>query len=285
MPKPAATFINELALKAGIDANNAELKDILSHADLSKITIPDSLAGTISANLMTVDAAKAHPELTKHFRGSFYDGLDSVLENTMSEMEFDDDVKTEIKKETNSNKRIALIAKKVRELEVKKATATGGDKSALQKTINELNQKISDISNNHKTEIETLRTSHENELTNADVRNLLATYNYALGDIDAGIKVTTAQALLSEAMRSAGVKVIRKDGHPALVKLDGTEFYDSTNTRKDLKAFTEGAISKILKKTEGNPPNTPPGIPPAALPAGHKVNASAIAEIDGQLTP
>lgn len=281
MPKSVAQLINDLAVKAGIPSDNQELKDILSSADLVKQTVPDSLAGKIETGLLTKDAAKNDPDVVNYFRHTNYGVIDAEVEKFLTEAKFEDAVTNEIKGEKNTIKKVTLLAKKVQELEVKKAAAAGGDKGKLQEEINKLNGQLSEIVNKHKQEKDDLILNHQKEIDQMFLQNTLGTYNYALGDIDTGAKVMTAQALLAQKMASAGVKIINKDGQRILVRNDGTEYYDDKHNKIDLKGFIEGAISPILKKNEGQQtPNTPTGPTAPAAPGTHKVNTAAIKELE-----
>ena len=56
--------------------------------------------------------------------------------------------------------------------------------------------------------------------------------------------------MLDKALANDAAKIIRKDGKLTLTAADGSKFFDKNNIEKDLKSYTEGVISTILKATD-----------------------------------
>jgi hypothetical protein len=254
MAKPLATLIHELAIKAGIPKDHASLISLLSNADLSKITIPDDIVGEMEANLHTLDSAK--PKLKATLFAEALNGVDSELARTMEELQLDDAIKTELLGEKSTPKRAAMLAKKIQELESKKAgTSKDVDKQKLVDEINALKNEKAKILNDFNAEKKSLLDGFDSRVVDMELKNLLSGYQYALpDDMDQRIKVETAMSTLRMAFANDGVTVKLIDGKPALVTAkDGSEYFDKSNNKKDLKSYTDGtlALNKLLKASGG----------------------------------
>ncbi len=259
MPKPLGTLINDLAIKAGAKADNQALKDLLANAELSKIVLPDDFVGTIESGLHTLDSAEPHlkTKLKQKLFAEAYDGLDAELNRIMEEEQLDDETKQTLLGEKSSTKRAVLLTKKIKELETKKAGALKNtDKEKLAEEINLLKKQLNDAGKEKTSEIEKLKSLHEGELINAKIRASLASYNYALGDLDSEVKIDTAYNTLQKELSKEGVKIISDGGQLKLVKTaDNTDHYDTkNNTKVDLKSFMDSSLSrnKLLKSTDSS---------------------------------
>lgn len=280
-------FINILAQKAGIPADNASLKDVLAHADLAKITLPDELEASINANLHTIESAKNNKDVRKVLQAQILNGVDSEVNQLMDDLGFDDVVKAELLAEKNSVKRAKLAAKRAIELNAEKAGGTKEDKSELTKTINDLKLAISNQTTAHNAAMEQLKSEHNNNLTSFMVRNKLATYEYGLPVNDADVKLETAQVLLNKALQTKQAKLVNENNMLKLLAQDGTQFFNEKNMPVSVDDFIMGAITPILKKSDsGNKPASTNGFqqqPPPQHKEGFSPNQAAIDAINAQL--
>ena len=153
------------------------------------------------------------------------------------------------KKFDSSIKRAVAISNKISEL-TSKQHSSGKDSQKYIEEINKLKSDLSALVTSHKTELERVMAENESNLTNIEINSMLSGYNYGLGDIDKDIKLLTAKTMLEKALANDSAKIIRKDGKLMLTAGDGSKFFDKNNTEKDLKSYTEGVISTILKATD-----------------------------------
>lgn len=80
MPKTAADFLKELAIKAGVKIEDEKIKPLLAAPELANINIPDELITGIDNGLLSLDAAKNNHSVIKgHYFSQAYDGLDKEL--------------------------------------------------------------------------------------------------------------------------------------------------------------------------------------------------------------
>ena len=248
MSKLLAEFISNLAAKAGLKADDAELLELVQNKALA-IDIPDTLVNALEQNIHSLQSAES--KIKNKLKAEIYNGLDAEFDRMMDDAGMDDAVKSEFssKKFDSSIKRAVAISNKISELTTK--SNSGGKDS--QKYIEEINKLKSDLSTlvaNHKSEMEKVMNDNESNLTSIELNAMLSGYNYGLGDIDNDIKLLTAKTMLDKALANDAAKIIRKDGKLTLTAADGSKFFDKNNIEKDLKSYTENVISTILKATD-----------------------------------
>jgi hypothetical protein len=243
-------YINALAKKAGVPADNAGLKELLANAELVKINVPAELETLLDSGLHSIESAKNSKEVRDAMKAQILNGVDADVDAVISESEFDEVLRTEIAAEKNTGKRIRLVAQKIKELEAGKAKAATGDKAEFQKTINDLKASLAAQTAAHNAAVETIKKGHAGELTSFMVKNQLASYQYGLG-VETDVALTTAQALIDKNLASTNSQLINENGNLIVRKNDGTEFYNEKNVKVSAKDFIEGAIAPILKKSDG----------------------------------
>ena len=250
MSKLLAEFISNLAAKAGIKSDDAELLELVQNKALA-IDIPDTLVSALEQNIHSLSSAES--KIKNKLKAEIYNGLDAEFDRMMDDAGIDDNTKSEFgaKKFDSSIKRAVAISNKISELNAKQHTS--GSAKDSQKYIDEINKLKSDLSSlvaNHKSEMEKVMNDNESNLTSIELNAMLSGYNYGLGDIDNDIKLLTAKTMLDKALANDSAKIIRKDGKLTLTAADGSKFFDKNNIEKDLKSYTENVISTILKATD-----------------------------------
>lgn len=259
-----AELLNDMAIKAGIPADDQGLKTLLSNADLSKVALSDKLSETIQSNLFTIDAAIASPKVTealqKKVEAQILNGVDASLESMMEKLALDPDAVSEIKKAEKTYKRITLLSDKLKAAMDKKAAtpAKDGDSAALTQQINDLKAQLAAEKTAAQQLVQAEAQKFEQKEQDMAFDYYLAQYDYANdGGGDPMVKranVMATKALLQEKAASVGAKYVFKNGQFALVKAeDGTDFYDGkTNTKVEFKQFVEQGIAPLLKVTDPN---------------------------------
>ena len=248
MSKLLAEFISNLAAKAGLKADDAELLELVQNKALA-IDIPDTLVNALEQNIHSLQSAES--KIKNKLKAEIYNGLDAEFDRMMDDAGMDDAVKSEFssKKFDSSIKRAVAISNKISELTAKNNSG-GKDSQKYIEEINKLKSDLSALATSHKTEMEKVMAENESNLTNIEINSMLSGYNYGLGDIDKDIKLLTAKTMLEKALANDSAKIVRKDGKLMLTAGDGSKFFDKNNIEKDLKSYTEGVISTILKATD-----------------------------------
>jgi len=251
MSKNAAEFINELAIASGIDSEAPELKSLLADAKLSAITIPTTVSNGIQSGLMTLESAKAKPELIGHFREAHLSRADKTLLETLAELEAGDDAITEIKGIKSTYDKIPAALKKIADLKTKAATSAAsgatGKAAEYQKTIDDLNAKVAGLNNAFAAEKEALLSGFDNERKDGVLNNLLMGYEYA-GEQPKDVQAKLARLLLQDALTQKGYKTEYENGNIVLKTNEGTKVFDN-NKELTIKALTDKIVSdnKLIK--------------------------------------
>lgn len=283
MPKKLGEFINDLALKAGITADNADLKGILANPTLAATEVSDAIASQIDSNLMTEEAAKHNPNLKKYYHAQVLNGIDAEHKAIFEEMQFDAATVEEIKKEASTYKREGLIARKIKELEEKKAAAKSGDKGKLQEEITSLNKQLADLKDSTKKEVEAARKQADDDVTLFAIQSQLAAKNYAY-DLPKDVNVSTAYNLLDADLKNKKLKVVRNaDKTLKLVTETDTDYHEN-HKPVSFGDYVDKLLGthKLLKVSNPPDPKNPPN--PPFVPPGNKVdNSKVTSAIDKQL--
>jgi len=261
MPKALGTLLNHAFTIAGVKSDNSDLIAILSNPELSKVMVPDDIAAQIESNLFSENAAKS--KLYPKWKAEDLNGVDAHIERLFPDLGFDDAITNELKGEKLTGKRVEMMLKKVKELEASKAEASGKGKDKnveeFTRQINELKGQLSKAAQDAQAALEAERNKNTESLNDMILRQLLSSFNYVFPeDMDPDVKLDTVSGVVKRALSTSGAKVINKNGRMELVtEKDGTDFYDATNKKVDLKAFVEGELSrnKLLKTTAA--PGTP----------------------------
>jgi hypothetical protein len=163
-------------------------------------------------------------------------------------------------------------------LEAQKGKGGNAEKEQLLiKQLGELQTQLSTLTEKSKSEIETVRGSYENEITEMYVKNLLTGKKFATKDLPMDVNTAIARQLIDANLKQSGAKLIRKDGELKLVQaaMPEMDFYQNNKA----VSFSEFA-DKILadnKLLEVSTPQTPnPQNPPSFVPSGNntQINTS-----------
>jgi hypothetical protein len=261
----AADFINNLATNAGIAADNSDLKTLLSDARLSAINIPDAVVGGIQSAHLTIESAKANPDLIKYFRATNLDPLDKTVFSTLAELGIDEADFADLKSEKSTYNKVALAIKKVSSLKeaAAKANAEGstGKAAEYEKQVLALNAQISQIKDAFNTEKSELVKSYDNKYKSRILNEILLGYEYA-SEQPKEVQLELANILLNKHLSQNKWETRLDNDNISLVTSEGTKVFDN-NKEVTIKALADKIVSenKLIKV---NAPQTPGKTPPTA---------------------
>ena len=269
----AADIINNLATNAGIAADNSDLKTLLSDARLSAINIPDAVVGGIQSAHLTIESAKANPDLIKYFRATNLDPLDKTVFSTLTELGIDEAELADLKSEKSTYNKVALAIKKVSSLKeaAAKANAEGstGKAAEYEKQVLALNAQISQIKDAFSTEKSELVKSYDNKYKSRILNEILLGYEYA-SEQPKEVQLELANILLNKHLSQNKWETRLDNDNISLVTSEGTKVFDN-NKEVTIKALADKIVSenKLIKvnapPTPGKTPQTAQGqfTPPA----------------------
>ena len=249
------TLLTNLAKKSGVDTTQKEFIDLLA----VDIEVPDAIAAGLEKGLMNLEAAKNHPDLRKAARAEALNGVDSRVAELLEEFQIED--ADDITGEKNSFEKISKLTRKVKELEGKKAGASKNvDKVALEATIADLNKQIKTVKDSLTAKEKEFSETRESDLTNFDIHKRLLGRNYNLPtEMDADLKLTTAQSAVNKELAKKGFKIVRdaESGSLKIVNKEGAQAYSDKNEPLEVETFIDGALAqnKLLKVTDDQSQN------------------------------
>lgn len=256
MPKTAADFLKELAIKAGVKIDDETIKPLLAAPELANINIPDELITGIDNGLLSLDAAKNnHSAIKGHYFSQAYDGLDKEIARFIDDHKIPDDIKAEILAEKSSTKKAVLLAAKIKSLEEQKANSGKGEKDTLQQQINDLNAQL----RAEKDKEAGLRAEYEGKLKDVKMGytlgSLLGGYKTIYDELDGEVKDITLKAIINKSLNADAAEfTVDESGQLVLRKKDGTNFFGEDNRLLTPKSYLDKIMSrdKIIKVSDQN---------------------------------
>ena len=274
MAKLLGDFFVELAKKSGINPEDEALKALLTNGDFFKTELPDELVKSIDNSLISLkDAKNNHPDIKNHYTKQALDGLDSTITNLLDELGIPENERNEIMVERSSYKRPAILIKKVKELEQKKANADKPDKAAIQKEIDDLHAKLRLSDTEKKAQADEYAKKELNMRKQYKIHGMLSGYKSVFDNLDAEVKNTTLQTIIDKSLQDNNAQLtFDENGNLVLLKKDGTNYYDGDkNTQVNAQQYIEQVLSrnKALVTTQPTQQgaNTSPNGHQAAAPA------------------
>lgn len=255
-----ADHISKQLVKAGVDVTTDAAKGFLTAMEAVTTEIPDDMAQAVDSRFLTLDAAKNnHPEIKMIYQKQALDTIDKNLKELYTEMGFTQDVIDELTAESSTFKRVPLVARKIKDLEAKKASAGDAGKQKIQEQIDTLHAQLRDE------QAKTVRLASdyaqkENDLkVNTKWATLIGKHKTVYDNLDPELKIQAIQVLVNSNLQATNGKVLFDDnGNFLLKKKDDTNYFDGSNNQLTPEAFLDGLLSrnKILVT---NNPATPPG--------------------------
>jgi hypothetical protein len=248
----------------------------ISHADYDKflesvpeLDFPDTAYGEFENKFLTIDRAKAHPEVNNKLRAELLDPVDRDFEKLL-DFDLKDYIEqgraSELKGEKSTYKKIAalgpLMLDAIKKVKAKPETDEDTKKKLqlLEDTKNDLLKKIESANSEFSTKEKELKSNYEKQLKdyrlNGELEKLAN--SYTLADAfepkrSAITKVTLAELRslhnfdLGENNGQAEVQVMDKDGKPLF----------NGNTQVTAKSLLDDAFKAYVKQSDSPNPQKP----------------------------
>ncbi len=289
-------LIKSLALKAGIKVEDETLKKILSFTDFSQFELPEEFYKPLEQNLLTEESALVHGKVAPKLKAEALNGLDAELDNTATELPFDDATKADIKgikQNTHEKQRrlTAAIKKSIGQLQEEIKTAKKNPKSEennkeienLNKVIESLNREIDNVKIMYKSELENMKLSSLNDKKEFTLSTTLAGKPLPKNNLPQYVNILTAKTLVKEEMAKNGLQLSFDDfGNPVIKQLKEGAYvnYFVDNKPVDYNGFIDGVLAKdkFLQINDPQPTNGNGNRPPATGQPGVPTNSSIAQE-------
>lgn len=291
-------LINNLAQKAGVAADNADLKSLLSSPELAAIQVPDALVTTLENGLLSIEAAKNnHPDVKKKYFADAYDGIDKQLMALIATDTFDAADVEEIKNEKSTSKKQELIISK---LKAAKATAKGADKDEINRQLAAAHE----AARLAKEEVTKVRGEYEGKIKDiqlqAAIKAVFGNYKTIYDELPPAVKTATLEAIIKQGLQDKKAELKTDEhGNLQLVSQDGTSnVFGDNHVQLTPQSFLDKTFAPILKVSGPPKPAAQPTRQPVNVPANTAVeqsleanaahisthNEAAIAALNGQKT-
>lgn len=239
-----------LASQAGEDTESQDMKNILSDKRLTEVQIPDDLANKLTTGLLTINAAKQHPEVNSHFKVKHLKGVDNRLSQEFKAIGLPEEVLLEMNGIADTLGKINFIAPKIQE----HYQTTLGGKKGDEKYI-ELTGKYNTLVKEKQTLAEQLdsektRFSKEREdmSINYEVNRNLTGYQfgeaYQTEDVQLLVSKKLSEKPLVFRKTDSGIGVFQKD-NPDLKAMS------KDNKELTIKMVLDEVVAPYLKKNGG----------------------------------
>jgi len=246
MPTPIGQVFNELALKAGILADNPALKSLLASPELANIQVPDELITGIDNGLLSLDAAKNnHPVVKAKYFADAYDGMDKQLLALVASDTFDQADLDEIKAEKSTSKKAELIVTK---LKAAKASAKGADKDEINRQLAAAHE----TARLAKEEVGKVKNEYEGKIANiqlqAAIKAVFGNYKTIYDDLPASVKSATLEAIIQQGLQDKNAELKTDEhGNLQLVSKDGSNVFGDNHVQLTPQSFLDKTFAPILK--------------------------------------
>jgi len=252
-----ADFINELADKVG-NKNHDGVKDFLSRADIQTMDLSDELCELIISGLMSLDGAKNHPTVKKHYTALALNGVDAELASAINDFGLN---ATVFESDKDTYTKIRTFKAKLKELLEKKNEAPEEFKKRyddLRKDKIELDGKIAAMEEQHTAAIAAVKAESSNHVLSFLKSNHLKGFQYADKERSLDLNMKLAQMVIDEVMTQKGAKVVNKDGVLKLVQAndEAMDFYENHKpvTYEDFvqKVLADQKLLSVSDPNKGN---------------------------------
>lgn len=249
-------LINNIAQKAGIAADDQNLKSLLASPELATIQVDETIVTAIDNGLLSIEAAKNnHPEIKKKYFADAYDGIDKQLMNLVANETFDQADIDEIKAEKSTSKKQELIISK---LKTAAKSAKGADKDEINRQIAAAHE----AARLAKAEVETVKSEYEGKIANiqktAALKAVFGNYKTIYDDLPVAAKNAAFEALVQTALQDKNAELKTDDhGNLVLVSKDGSNVFGANHVQLTPSSFLDQTFAPILKVSGPPKPAAP----------------------------
>jgi hypothetical protein len=254
MPK-FGSLIKSLAEKAKINAEDESLKKLLAMQEVSMLDVPDDFANALERNLLTEESAKANPAVRSALMAEALNGVDAKIETILTDFEFDDTVKGEVKGIKNTYEKLNKVTVNLKDqlkAAKEKATQTKNpqDKAeveALKKQIEDTNTQMENLKRMQQAEIENLKTANLTDKNQYTLKSVLSGMPLPDNKLPKEINILTAQTLVEREMAKHGLNVSYDEANNPILKQrkDGADLeYYVDNKKISYNDFIAGVLAQ-----------------------------------------
>ena len=212
MPRNISTLVSTFLKRAGVDITDPKYLDLVNITGQIGEEAYSEVEGAIT-KLMTLEEARYHNDLRRHFRQNALDPIDKELERWFEDMGVADEDKTEVLADKNTYTKLRRALEKTQELEHKKAGAqTTDDRRRTTEELQAAQKKVEELKAEFEMRTAELEHRSEQRLTDYALHTKLSALDYVNDKISKAEAVMGFRPLLDNELKSRGAKyILNKD--------------------------------------------------------------------------
>lgn len=259
MPK-VADFLKTLLTKAGVNLDQDNIKTALA-ALPPDLELAEDLATGIDNGLLSMESAKNnHPDIKSHYTKQAMNSLDAEIHNFLKGENLPEEIMNEIKAESSSYKRATLAARKLKELEAKKAVSGDKDKEKYTQQIADLQKELRETKDKEQGIHATYKDQLKNKVRDFHQGTILGGYKTRFDDLDAETKRTVLSNIINKNLTAKGLTLtVDENENLVILNQDGSNAFGEDHRPLTPKIFFDKVMAdeKIVVVNDNN--NTGPG--------------------------
>lgn len=267
--------------KIGIDITTDEVKS-LTEIDTE---ISDEIAGKLEKGLMTIEAAKGHPEVNKLLRKNHFGAMDNKMNEIITEMNLTMD--EEFAKEENTLVKLGMLSKVLHDTGKKTGGAgVKGDAAEFAKKEADYQKQLKELKDGFSAKETEFATTRENDLTMFELKTILSGKDYIFPkEMDNNLKLSTAEGAILNELKKKGLSLKRTESGLTLLNKDGNPAYSESNEALEPNTFIDGVLTqnKLLKVNDDQHQQQQQQHNGTIITNSTKGNSSVMAEIDADI--
>lgn len=273
-----------------------EITDELKALTLLDTDVPDEVSKKMDQGLISIEAAKTHPDVVKVLKQSTLAGADAKMDEMIKEIGLT--VGEDFVNEKNTYEKIAMLSKMLHADGKKKGEGNSkeGLSEAVKKERDEYNKQKEEMQKQLKALTESLtaketefKTTRANDQKTFALHKKLFAKDYVFPkEMDNDIKVQTAMGVINTKLLSMGLVLNLNDaGQPVITDKDGNKAYNEKHEPIDnIDSFIDGVLTqnKLLNINDPNAQQQQQqGSGTIIPPGGQQKNAAVLNEIDAAI--
>jgi len=257
-----ADVLNELGKRAKLTPQ--QITDMISNAELTKITVPDDVSSSILSNLLSPEIAAYNPEVKNAIKASLraelLDPVDREMEGFLGLVE-DEEFSASWKQNKSTYDRIKTLKEKLQtavEAKVNAAKGSGTSKEA-QRQIEELTAQIKRVEQEYQSKIQAQANEFAQREEGFVSDSYFGSFPYANDKIPVSANAKAAEYHIRDAAAKAGAKVVYNKDNRSLQIVNANDVslpYIQNGAPVDFNTFATRLLAEAGMLKVNNP--TPP---------------------------
>jgi hypothetical protein len=231
-------LIENAAIRSGIQNTDPALIALLGNPAISAIEVDDTIARSVSTNLMDINAAKANPLVKAHFTSTALSTVDQKLADLVSEYGLPE----EILSEKSTYNKLDKVKEAIKGL--KDAAGKKSDSPEAKQQIEALQAQLNSLKTEKEQAVNEVKQQWENERLNNAISNQFNAYQWN-DSIPSAVRETVVKSLLDQELQASKAKIKRAENGITLVNAEDESlpFY-LENKPVSFKEFTDSLMAK-----------------------------------------